>query len=87
MIDPPTEVNINTPSDVDKKVILTKGFKKYVFEASAESYTVINCNSVIITWVSSTKGTIKTCEAKGKEILRLYTPNNHNKVWTELKYN
>ena len=62
-------MNITTPRGVKETVDLKKGFGKYIFKASAESYAAITCNSVMITWVSQLKGDPKTCQAKGKHTL------------------
>ena len=54
-----------------EKVDLKKGFGQYIFEASAESYSDISCNSVMITWISSTKGKIQSCQAEGKRNVKI----------------
>ena len=65
LIDPPAEVILITPDSL-KSVYLAEGFGEYVLKALAESYTAITCNSVKIMWMSSTKGTLMSCQAKGK---------------------
>ena len=63
--DPPERVSINTSSNV-KEVYLRKGFGENIFNASAESYSAINCSSVMITWSSSKIGNVLSCHSKGK---------------------
>ena len=64
--DPPPEVKITTPIGIDAYVNLNKGFGKYVFEASAEPYTAINCSSVMVIWSSPTKENVDSCQGEGK---------------------
>ena len=64
-------MKITAPTGADKEVILSKGFGEHVIEASAESYTGINCSSVIITWESSQSGNVTSCQAKGKNNIRM----------------
>ena len=63
--DPPSEVKITTPSDVEEILILNKGFREKTIEVSAESNATINCSGVSITW-SPTKGKPQSCQAEGK---------------------
>ena len=62
-------MKITTPGNVEEKVTLMKGFKEYIFEASAQPYAAISCSSVMVTWVSQTKENLKSCQAEGKKIL------------------
>ena len=73
-IDPPTEVRMTTPSEIENKVKIKRGFGEYLLEASAESYTAFSCSSVMITWVSSRNGIIMFCQAKGKDNFTMFTP-------------
>ena len=65
VIDPPAEVNMTTPID-SASVNLTKGFGEHIFEASAESSTAITCKSIMITWLSQTRGNISIHQEEGK---------------------
>ena len=64
LIDPPAEVKITTTTGLGI-INLKKGFSSHMFEASAESYPAIACNNVMITWVSSTRGNVQSCQVKG----------------------
>ena len=70
LIDPPEEVKITTPSDIEEKIVLRKDFGEYTFKASAESNTTLICRGVMVTWISSTKGILRSCEGKGKGNLK-----------------
>ena len=65
LTDPPAQVKLTT--GVKENLNLKKGFGEQTFEASAEPYAAITCSSVKITWVSSTKGNLRSCQATGKE--------------------
>ena len=67
LTDPPAEVKLTTPGGVKENFVLKKGFGEYIFDASAEPYAAITCSSVNITWVSPTKGNLRSCLSGGKE--------------------
>ena len=69
LIDPPAEVKLSTVSVLEEKVELKKGFGNYSINATAKSHPNITCSSVMITWVSLTKGNVHSCQAEGKENL------------------
>ena len=71
LIDPPTEVKINTSNGLEI-IHLTKDFGKYVLTISAEPYSAISCSSVNITWVSPTKGNLLSCQSEGDENLIVF---------------
>ena len=67
LTDAPTDIKITTPNG-DGTVHLWPGFVKHVFQASAKSYTAIECSSVAIIWMSSIEGKLKSCSIAGKII-------------------
>ena len=64
-VDPPEEVNINTPGFMENTITLEENFEEFVLNASAKSYPGITCRNVKIIWTSSKHGVVKSCEAEG----------------------
>ena len=72
LTDPPAEMKLNTPSGVNENFFLKKGFGEYVLNASAQPYAAIDCSSVKITWVSPSKGNLRSCRAEGKKSVKSF---------------